>query len=330
MYRAPAAGSNGRFRAGGFRAIERLAMTSSPHGRATRVGLLYATAAYLTWGLFPVYFRLLQGVPAPEILCHRIVWSAAFTGLLVTALRRWPSVVDQLRAPGTLPRLAASAVFISANWLIYIWAVNAGRVLEASLGYFVNPLLSVLLGVVFLRESLSRVQAAAVALAGAGVAALVVRAGHVPWVALALALTFGLYGLVRKQVKVDAIAGLLGEVVLLSPLALLYLAFTPGGQLAPTPTGLLLAACGVVTALPLIWFAVGVRRLRLSTIGLLQYLNPTMQFLIAVFAFGERFTPAHALAFGCIWASLALYSADTLLAVRRAAAAAQARRVAET
>lgn len=296
-------------------------MTSSPHS-ATRAGLLYAAAAYLAWGLFPVYFRLLRGVPAQEILCHRIVWSAAFVALLVTALRRWPAVVGQLRAPGVLLRLGASAIFISGNWLVYIWAVNSGRVLEASLGYFVNPLVSVLLGVVFLRESLSRVQAAAVALAGLGVASLVVRAGAVPWVAIALALTFGLYGLVRKQVKVDAIAGLLGEVTLLGPAAVAYLALqrTTGASHFDAHVAPLLASSGVVTALPLIWFAVGVRRLRLSTIGLLQYLNPTMQFLIAVFAFGERFTGAHALAFGCIWASLALYSGDTLLAARRAAA----------
>jgi chloramphenicol-sensitive protein RarD len=301
-------------------------MTTTASRRETRTGLAYATVAYLAWGLFPVYFRLLHGVPAPVVLCHRVVWSAGFLVLLVTALRRWPSVLGQLRTPGTLPRLGVSAVLISANWLVYIWAVNSGRVLEASLGYYVNPLLSVLLAVVFLGESLSRVQAAAVVLAGAGVLTLVVRAGHVPWVALVLALTFGLYGLVRKRVKVDAIAGLLGEVAILAPLALAFLAARGGGALRWSGTGALLAASGIVTALPLIWFAVGVQRLRLSTIGLLQYLNPTMQFLIAVFAFGERFTAAHALAFGCIWASLALYTGDTLLAVRRAAADAAALR----
>jgi chloramphenicol-sensitive protein RarD len=157
---------------------------------------------------------------------------------------------------------------------------------------------------------------------------LVVRAGHVPWVALVLALTFGLYGLVRKRVKVDSVAGLLGEVAILAPAAIAYLALRGGGALRPTATGALLAASGVVTALPLIWFAIGVQRLRLSTIGLLQYLNPTMQFLIAVFAFGERFTPAHAVAFGCIWISLALYTGDTVLAFRRAAAAGAAARAA--
>jgi chloramphenicol-sensitive protein RarD len=275
-------------------------MTSSPRS-ATRAGVLYAAVAYLTWGLFPAYFRLLQGIPATEILCHRILWTAVFVALLLTLLRRWPAVAGQLRAPGNLRRLAASAIFISANWLVYIWAVNAGRVLEASLGYFVNPLVSVLLGVVFLREPLSRVQAAAVALAALGVATLVVTAGEVPWVGRAQAQAVGRYGVGPQPGKVDAHGG----------------GHTEGG---PTRRGLLLASTGVVTALPLIWFAVGVRRLRLSTIGLLQYLNPTMQFLIAVLAFGERFTAAHALAFGCIWASLALYSGDTLLAVRRAAA----------
>jgi chloramphenicol-sensitive protein RarD len=283
-----------------------------------RSGVVYAAAAYLVWGLFPLYFRTLKGVPPPEILAHRILWSAAFLLVLITALRRWRSVATQLRSGRTLRLLAVSAIFISANWLTYIWAVNSGRVLEASLGYFINPLVTVLLGVVFLREPLSGRQMAAVALAAAGVLALVVRAGIVPWVSLALALTFGMYGLVRKFVLVDAIAGLFAEVVILAPVAIAYAVVL--GRAGTAHFGAtaretaLLASAGVVTAVPLIWFAAGVRRLRLSTIGLLQYLNPTMQFTIAVFAFRERFTPAHALAFGCIWVSLAVYTVE---AVRR-------------
>jgi len=283
-------------------------------------GVAYAAAAYLTWGLFPLYFRALAGVPAPEVLAHRIVWSLVFLVALVTALGRWRGVLLQLRSPGTLSTLAVTAVLISSNWLTYIWAVNSGRVLEASLGYFVNPLVTVLLGVVFLRDRLTPRQIAAVALAAAGVLALVVRAGRVPWVALVLAVTFGLYGLLRKRVPIEAIAGLLGEVAVLAPLALLYLATLGTGHFGAAPGHTaLLAASGVVTAMPLIWFAQGVRRLRLSTIGLLQYLNPTMQFSIAVFLFGERFTAAHAVAFGCIWASLALYTAEALSAARRQA-----------
>jgi chloramphenicol-sensitive protein RarD len=280
--------------------------------RTRRVGVGYAAAAYLAWGLFPLYFRALKGVPAPEVLAHRITWSAAFLVIVVTALRRWPQVIRLVRAPRTLGALAASAVFISTNWLVYIWAVNAGHVLEASLGYFVNPIVTVLLGVVFLHERLGRRQRVAVALAAAGVLVLVVRAGRVPWVALALAVTFGLYGLVRKQVRADAVDGLLVEVGLLAPLALAFqgVLWTSGtSHFGATPRfTLLLAASGVVTAMPLIWFANAVARLRLSTVGILQYLNPTAQLAIAVFLFREAFTAAHALAFGCIWAALALYT----------------------
>jgi chloramphenicol-sensitive protein RarD len=259
-------------------------------------------------------------VPAPEILAYRIVCSTAFMAALVSVQRRWGDVLRQLRAPRTLPSLAASAVFISANWLVYVWAVNAGRVLEASLGYFVNPLVSVLLGVVFLREPLTRAQRIAVVIAAAGVVALVVRAGTFPWVALALAGTFGLYGLIRKRVRVDATAGLLGEVALLTPLAAVYLVSLENGGAGHFGAGarvtVLLAASGVVTAIPLILFALGVQRLRLSTIGLLQYLNPTVQFAIAVLIFREPFSAAHAVAFGCIWLSLAIYSFEALMLAR--------------
>jgi chloramphenicol-sensitive protein RarD len=290
--------------------------------RRTRVGIAYAAAAYMTWGVFPVYFHALAGTSPLEILAHRIAWSSAFLVVVITALRRWGDVVARLRAPGALAGLAASATFISGNWLVYIWAVNAGRVLEASLGYFINPLVTVLLGVVFLRDPLTRRQMAAIALAAAGVVALVVRAGAVPWVALLLAVTFAMYGLIRKRVRVDALAGLFGEVVLLLPLSLAYLTWLARSGTMRFGSGdlrltLLLSASGVVTAVPLMWFAASVQRLRLSTVGVMQYLNPTMQFAIAVFAFGEPFTSAHALAFGCIWASLALYTAEALAAARR-------------
>jgi chloramphenicol-sensitive protein RarD len=284
-------------------------------------GVAYAAGAYLIWGVFPLYFRALRGIPPLEVLAHRIAWSAAFLAALVTLRRSWPEVTRQLRAPGTLARLTASALLISANWLIYIWAVHAEHVLDASLGYFVNPLVSVLLGVVFLREPLSRRQLVAVALAAAGVLALVVRAGHFPWVALSLAVTFGLYGLVRKGTAVDATAGLLGEVAVLLPAALGWLALVAArgeshvGENAVRTA--LLVALGAVTAVPLMWFGVAVRRLRLATIGILQYVNPTMQFAIAVFVFGEPFTAAHRVAFGCIWAALALYTSDVVASSRR-------------
>jgi chloramphenicol-sensitive protein RarD len=295
-------------------------MAATARTRETAVGVAYAAGAYLTWGLFPIYFRLLSGVPPVEVLAHRIAWTLVFVAAVVTALGRWPEVLRPLRDRRTLGVLTATAFLISANWLVYIWAVNAGHVLEASLGYFVNPLVNVLLGVVFLRESLRRRQALAVALAAAGVAALVVRAGRVPWVALALALTFGLYGLLRKRLRVDPVAGLLAEVAVLAPFALLYLAsLGDAGRFGDgSRASALLATTGVVTALPLLAFGVGVSRLRLSTIGLLQYLNPTMQFATAVFLFGEPFTSGHAIAFTCIWLSLAIYTVDALVTLRSA------------
>jgi chloramphenicol-sensitive protein RarD len=278
-------------------------------------GLVAALAAYLSWGAFPLYFKALAAVPPVQILAHRVLWSAVFLCGLVTLRRRWGEALEVLRG-GRLPIYVVTTLLISGNWLLFIWAVNTGRILEASLGYFVNPLVNVLLGALFLRERLSRRQALAIALAGAGVLALVVRLGAFPWVSLALALTFALYALLRKKAHIDAVVGLLVETLLLAPVALLYLAaLARAGQgafgAAPATTALL-ALAGVVTAVPLIWFAVGVRALRLSTMGLVQYVTPTCQFLLAVALYRERFTAAHAVAFGCIWASLALYTFDAL------------------
>lgn len=293
-----------------------------PDTRQQRIGLLYGLAAYLAWGLLPLYFRALHGVPPLEILAHRVVWSVLLLAGLVTALRRWPEVIRPLATGRGRLTLLATTTLITVNWGVYIWAVHAGRVLEASLGYFVNPLVNVLLGVLFLGEALTRRQLWAVGLAGLGVAALVLSAGALPWVALVLAVSFGFYGLLRKRARVDAVAGLFSETALLAPLALglLVVLWRDGtGHLGAAPrTTWLLVAAGLVTALPLIWFAVGVQRLRLSTIGLLQYLAPTMQFAIAVFVFGEAFTAAHAVAFACIWSSLALYTWDVLAGVARA------------
>lgn len=287
-----------------------------------RRGFAAALAAYVAWGLFPLYFKSIKSVPPLEILSHRVVWSMVLLAGLVSWQRRWREL-GTVFAGGRLPIYLVSTTLISANWLIYIWAVNTGHVLEASLGYFVNPLVNVLLGVIFLREHLTRRQGAAVALAAVGVLALAVRLGELPWLSIALAATFGLYGLVRKKARIDAVVGLLVETALLAPLALAYLlalawrgdgAFGTGGA---TMTALL-AAAGVVTAVPLIWFALGMKALRLSTMGLIQYITPTSQFLLAVALYREPFTTAHALAFGCIWASLALYTYEALRGKRAA------------
>jgi chloramphenicol-sensitive protein RarD len=297
-------------------------MPPDPHDER-RAGLAYGLAAYLAWGFLPLYFRALHDVPPLEILAHRIAWSVLLLAGLTSWLGRWPEVARPLATWRGRLTLLATTLLISVNWGVYIWAVHAGRVLEASLGYFVNPLVNVLLGVVFLGERLNRRQAISVGLAGLGVAALVASTGALPWVALVLALSFGFYGLLRKWARIDAVAGLFSETALLAPAAvggLAWLGLTGRGHLGASPgTSALLVAAGAVTALPLIWFAIGVQRLRLSTVGLLQYLAPTLQFSVAVFVFGERFTAAHAVAFACIWSSLGLYSWDALAALRRAA-----------
>ena len=285
-------------------------------------GFAAALAAYLAWGFFPVYFKALKAVPAPEILCHRIVWSVAFLAVIVTVQRRWREFAAAFRGRG-LRVFVVTTLLISLNWLLYIWAVNAGRILEASLGYFVNPLVNVVLGVLFLHERLTRLQRAAVALALVGVLVLVVRAGIFPWVSIVLALSFGLYGFARKKARIDAVVGLLVETALLAPAALAWLSWLgargEGAFGASGGTTALLALAGLVTALPLIGFAVGMRTLRLSTMGLIQYITPTMQFLLAVALYRERFTSAHAVAFGFIWASLALYSFEAVRGQRTAA-----------
>ena len=287
--------------------------TAPPRSQAR--GFAAALAAYLLWGLFPIYFKAVRSVGPLEILAHRVVWSLAFLIVLITWQRRWRELVPAARGPGLAAYLASTAL-ITANWLLFIWAIANGHVLESSLGYFVNPLVNVVLGVVFLKERLAPWQKVAVALACCGVVALAVGLGRPPWISIGLALSFALYGLVRKAARADAVLGLLVETGLLAPFALAYLvalAAGGGGAFGSTPgMTALLAAAGVVTAVPLIWFAMGMRALRLSTMGLIQYVTPSSQFLLAVLLYRERFTGVHALAFAFIWASLALYSWDAL------------------
>ena len=290
---------------------------NAPDERAR--GVAYAVSTYLAWGLLPLYFKALRPVPAVEVLAHRVVWSL----LLLAPVLGARAGARGLTAPfRRLPLLAATTTLIATNWLVYIWAVQSGRVLEASLGYFVNPLVNVLLGVAFLGEALSGRQRAAVALAGAGVLVLVVRAGTIPWIAMVLAGSFGLYGLLRKRAAIDPVGGLLAETALLAPPALAFLAYRAAVGAGAFGTGagtsLLLVAAGPITALPLVSFGLAVHRLRLSTMGLVQYLAPTGQFLLAVLLYREPFGPAHAVAFALIWASLALYSWDAIARSRAA------------
>ncbi|HEY0837548.1 MAG TPA: EamA family transporter RarD [Azospirillum sp.] len=295
---------------------------------ATLVGLLSALGAFVIWGLLaPVYFKLLGGVDPLEIVAHRVVWTVVLVGTAVLATRGPAAIV---RAVGTWRRLGIFVVtmaLISGNWLIYIHAIVTNQLVQSSLGYYINPLVNVVLGVVFLHERLSRRQLVAVLVAGAGVGSLVVAHGTLPWIALALALSFGFYGLVRKKAAIDPMIGLLVETTLLLPVAVAYLAWLgTGGAFLTQGVGpaLLLVASGPVTAVPLVLFAMGAARLKLSTIGLLQYVAPTGQLLLGVLVYGERFTTAHAVAFGCIWTALTLYSLDAFT-IHRANRRAEAR-----
>jgi chloramphenicol-sensitive protein RarD len=274
---------------------------------------VYALLAYGTWGVLPVYWKWLVAVPLAEVLAHRVAGTVVFSLVLLAVLRRLPEVREALRSPRERRALLASGSLIAVNWGVFIWAVGAGRIVETSLGYYLNPIVNVLLGTLVLRERLSRAQGLAVALAAAGVGVMLVSHGRLPWIALVLASSFGLYGLMHKLSRVRPVPALAIETGTLAPLALGFLALgtnPPGGALAEGPalTRALLLGAGPITALPLLWFGSAARRLPLSTLGLFQYLAPTLALLLAVFLYGEPFTRAHALAFLLIWAALALYT----------------------
>ena len=288
-----------------------------------RSGLIAAIGAFAFWGVFPLYLNLLAAVPALEILAQRIVWCCVFVIGWVAARGELGAIRAALANRGTRLRLAATGVLISINWLTYVWAINNGHVIDASLGYFINPLVSVALGVVVLSERLNRAQWTAVGLATAGVLYLAIVTGRPPWISLVLAMSFGLYGLIRKVVAVDSLPALATETLLLTPLAAGYLLWLGArgaaafGQLG-VPTDLLLLGSGIATAVPLAMFAYGARRIPLSTVGLTQYLAPSMQFLLGVFFFDEPFPRARAIGFILIWCALAIYAADGLRRSRRA------------
>lgn len=278
-------------------------------------GIASAAAAYVLWGLFPLYFRQLAMVPPVEVLVHRVVWSLVFVLALLGIRRQWTWLASVLRQPRVLGAFAISALLLSGNWLTYIWAVNNGHVVDASLGYFITPLVNVLLGYTVLHERPRRAQWIALALAALGVAWLTARAGQLPWIALVLASTFGVYGLLRKIAVLGPLEGLALETMLLTPPALVALAlwWGPGSGSFPAPdigTNAWLIGIGPVTAVPLLLFAAGARQISLTTLGLLQYLGPTIQFGLGVWYFREPFEPARLVGFGLIWAALALYSAD--------------------
>ena len=281
----------------------------------TRTGMLYALATFGAWGLNPFYFKAVDHFPAIEVLAHRIVWSSLLLAALISWGRQWPRVRAAVTARRTLATLALTSLIIGCNWMIYIHAIDSDQVLESSLGYFINPLVNILFGRVFLGERLSRTQMLAVALAAIGVLILAVAFGKPPWLALGLAGTFATYGLLRKVVRVEALPGLFIETLFLLPIALglLLVLGTRFGRIDAT-TDLLLIAAGPVTALPLLWFTHAARRLKLSVLGFFQYLSPSCQFLLAVFAFGEHFGPAHYVTFACIWTAIAIFTLAPRLA----------------
>jgi chloramphenicol-sensitive protein RarD len=286
---------------------------------AAREGVAAALGAYALWGLVPIFFKQLGSVPALEIIAHRVVWSLLLVGGLLVMRGQLAPVWCHARNPRTLLRAAIAAALVMTNWLVFVWAVNVDRILETSLGYFITPLVSIVLAVVVLHERLRPRQWAAVALALIGVALEGWRMGGLPWVSLVLAATFGSYGLLRKQLPVDAAGGLFLETACAAPFALAYLLWlgSSGNFGQTTATDTLLIASGPVTAIPLLLFAIGARRLPLATMGFLQYVAPSLSFLVAIVYYSEPMNLARLFAFAAIWAGLALYSADLLLQRRR-------------
>ncbi|ART80438.1 EamA family transporter RarD [Oceanisphaera avium] len=280
-------------------------------------GAIYAIGAYTLWGIAPLYFKQLTQIPAYEILSHRVIWSFLLLLVLLSVLKFWPRVRAVLRQPKNLLLLSLSSLIIGLNWGVYIWAINNNHILDASLGYYINPLFNIVLAMLFLGERFRPIQWAAVALATSGVLIQLIVFGRLPWIALVLALSFGLYGLIRKHVLVDPITGLMLETLVLLPLAagyLLLIADTPTSHLTANSlqTNLWLICAGIVTTAPLLLFAAGAKRLKLSTLGFFQYIGPSLMFLVAVGLYDEPFSADKIITFGLIWCSLVIYSWESI------------------
>jgi chloramphenicol-sensitive protein RarD len=286
-------------------------------------GILAGIGAYILWGLFPIYWRLLEEVPAIEILANRMVWSFVFVALLLTIQKDWHWLREVSRNRKTMLTYTLAAILLSVNWFTYIWAVNAGYVVEASLGYFINPLVNFLLGVIFLGEKLRGGQVAAVVLAGLGVVYLTVSYGSLPWISLVLAFTFGMYGLIKKTATLESMHGFSLETMVLFLPALFFLLYRESSgvgtfvQLGAVVT-LLLVLSGPVTSIPLLLFGYSARRIPLSMLGFIQYIAPTLQFLLGVFVFAEPFPPARMVGFSIIWMALLVYTLEGVFFNRKA------------
>jgi len=288
---------------------------------ASRSGLVAGLIAYSLWGVFPIYFKLVAAVPPAEVLMHRIVWAVPFGALIVLFRKQWPEVRRALTHRSTVWWLALSALIITVNWFIYIWAVINERIFETSLGYYINPLMLVLVGVLFFNERLRPLQIFAVVAATIGVTVLAVSGGEFPWVALSLGALFTCYGVIRKRVAVGAMPGLFVETTLLFPLAfvpLVWLTYSGSAAFGSGDTSLnvLLLLAGPVTVMPLLLFAVAARKVTLTMVGFMQFLAPTLQFLIGVY-YGEELTTAHLICFGSIWTAVALFSIDAFRSTKK-------------
>ena len=288
--------------------------------RIARAGFLYGLAAYGLWGVMPIYFKWLQAVPSIDIVAHRIVWSLAALVIFATLAKVWGQVRSAIANRKTLAILFVTSLLIGTNWLFYVYAINSGHILAGSLGYYLNPLANILLGRFILKERLTPLQWTAVAIAAGGIAVLAAGALGTLWLSLTLCFSFATYGLLRKIISVDSLAGLTVETIVLFPVALLWLLLC-GAEGRPfmgaggTETGLLMAA-GIVSTVPLLCFTAAARRLAYSTVGMLQFIAPTLQFLLAVAVYDEPFTRSHAIAFGCIWTALFLYVASMVRSLR--------------
>src|SRR5437763_6186504 len=282
------------------------------------LGLVAGIACFTTWGLIPIYWKLIASVPATEILAHRFAWTTIFLSTILTWQGRWPELIANVRSPRARIFCLTGGLAIASNWFLFIYAVNIGRVIETSLGYFMTPLMNVLFGAIFLRERLTRWQFASVLLAALGVLNLTFGYGRFPWIAVSLCLTFGLYGLLRKQSGTAAIPGLFIETILLVPFAAIFLIYLQRtGALvfsrADWSLSILLISTGVVTAVPLFWFGYATRHLRLITVGFLQYLSPIGSFFLGVFLYHEPFTRGHLITFGLIWLALVIFTGEAVL-----------------
>ncbi|WP_188454686.1 EamA family transporter RarD [Virgibacillus oceani] len=279
-------------------------------------GIIYTALAYLLWGFLPIYWKLVQQVPAGEILAHRIVWSFLFMAGVILCVRKWSGFIQEckviIRDKKKLIGITLASVVISINWLTYIWAVNSDQVIQASLGYYINPLISILLGIIVLKERLTRNQLVSFLLAAVGVINLAVSYGVFPWVSLLLALSFGIYGLLKKMVDIGAMFGLAIETMIVTPIAFIYLLAIPdnvgfASSSFLTGTNLLLIGAGVATAVPLLLFASGAKQIPLSMVGFLQYIAPTIMLILGVFLYHETFSRAHLVSFSLIWVALIIY-----------------------